>query len=634
MTVLRKLSILLLFVFVVFGTVGGCGNEGDGDVEDSNGPLGEPFNGTRTIKLVNSCKEIIWVGTQNIAGNPNFQLNAKGCTADANCQNDNNNTGTCNMDTGNCEQTIQVDTNCNSCKLWPRTGCNFQSGFTCPSGVMCCATGGISAPEAPVTVAEFTFQAETGKTDFYDISIIDGVNVPVEMAPVKPFDPVPSGFPENFWCGNPGGPTSTVKDSFNCPWENLLGNECDSNLNLRVVEPIFADNNNPCPAGSTMNELPIGTVCTCTKNEQCGSDLICGLGNPQTVKFKMCGTFGGCTTPKALCGVGQYFSCATNKNQVCKTSGEDCTENNECTSGSCMNNTCTESPADFLGCRNKFPRTVTCNEDSDCPVLTGLKFVPGQACDCPEGTKCVRIDAAGNQSCQMTCEMNQVTNSKMCMSMGCSEDSDCINITSTMSCQNNIDCMNALGEAWVCNTFLGEEGSGLCQKATGTFMLCDTMEDSITQNQCVATLASMFENQGINGQSCVNPFNLEGCTKESPCSSGSCVNNQCTELKFNAATTLCSGCATDTRNQLSNKWPKPTQECTKSSETTGDCDTIGCNNEDWVKHVQPHLAIFKEACPTTYTFPFGDVTATFQCSSTNGSNSADYDIIFCPSESS
>ena len=75
-------------------------------------------------------------------------------------------------------------------RFWPMTGCNFNSSNECASG-RCCDTGGCksssgfglqctSSGDSPTTVAEFTLQ--TGQNnDFYDVSLIDGFNVPVEM---------------------------------------------------------------------------------------------------------------------------------------------------------------------------------------------------------------------------------------------------------------------------------------------------------------------------------------------------------------------------------------------------------------------------------------------------------------------
>ncbi|MEE8339520.1 MAG: thaumatin family protein [Xanthomonadales bacterium] len=604
---------------------------------------------TRDVKIINSCAEPLWIASQNLAGGPEWFLggDSTACTTDAQCQGGDLTPGAlCNQNTGHCEIDVQIETDCVSCKIWPRTACKFETGFDCPAGVNCCATGGIKAPEAPVTVVEFTFQSgkedpSVIKTDFYDISIIDGVNTSASMTPTGVQGTILPDFPSNFWCGNPGGRVSTSTESFNCSWEQVLGEDCGGQPGLRVVEPFFAAGGTMCPGSSTLTSLPIGDVCSCTDDSDCDQGQICGLGNSQVINHKLCGTPGGCTTAKALCGIGQYFSCSLGTSQACGAGGASCSEHNQCTSNFCDEGVCTESPADFLNCREKFPQTVACQMDSDCPGLTGIEFAPGQDCACPAGTECVRINAAGAHGCQMTC------NSGACTSMSCTQDADCVRLTdSELACTSNEDCSTALDGSWTCNRFLNP---ARCQKDTGTFMLCDTLEGSPTSGQCVATKASMVENQGVNGQSCVNPKNFESCDSDADCGGGvgtcNLLTKKCDNKPFNAATNLCAGCSTDSRNPLSILWPNPTDECTASptdectanpteecmdKKTSGDCDTIGCNNSDWVAQIQPLLATFKEACPTTYTFPFGDVTATFQCRSDDTVNDMDYEIVFCP----
>ncbi|XP_075509493.1 thaumatin-like protein 1b [Primulina tabacum] len=71
-------------------------------------------------------------------------------------------------------------------RFWGRTQCNFDSTgkfscFTgdCGSGKVECAGGG-AAP--PATLAEFTLDGDAGK-DFYDVSLVDGYNVPMLLVP-------------------------------------------------------------------------------------------------------------------------------------------------------------------------------------------------------------------------------------------------------------------------------------------------------------------------------------------------------------------------------------------------------------------------------------------------------------------
>ncbi|KAF7810791.1 thaumatin-like protein 1 [Senna tora] len=65
-------------------------------------------------------------------------------------------------------------------RFWARTACNFDSGSgscvtgDCGSGQLECNGAGASPP---VTLAEFTLG--TGGQDFYDVSLVDGYNVPM-----------------------------------------------------------------------------------------------------------------------------------------------------------------------------------------------------------------------------------------------------------------------------------------------------------------------------------------------------------------------------------------------------------------------------------------------------------------------
>ncbi|XAR69162.1 hypothetical protein NMG60_11000649 [Bertholletia excelsa] len=70
-------------------------------------------------------------------------------------------------------------------RVWARYLCSSSAGkFSCQSGdcasgqVACGGAGGIP----PVTLAEFTLATGGGK-DYYDVSIVDGFNLPVSVAP-------------------------------------------------------------------------------------------------------------------------------------------------------------------------------------------------------------------------------------------------------------------------------------------------------------------------------------------------------------------------------------------------------------------------------------------------------------------
>ncbi|KAF6210520.1 hypothetical protein GE061_013626 [Apolygus lucorum] len=70
-------------------------------------------------------------------------------------------------------------------RIWPRTKCDAnghcQTG-DCGNRLQCNGNGGTP----PVSLAEITF-AGAGGLDFYDISLVDGYNLPIKMAPISGF---------------------------------------------------------------------------------------------------------------------------------------------------------------------------------------------------------------------------------------------------------------------------------------------------------------------------------------------------------------------------------------------------------------------------------------------------------------
>ncbi|KAF2307469.1 hypothetical protein GH714_028958 [Hevea brasiliensis] len=72
-------------------------------------------------------------------------------------------------------------------RFWGRTHCSNESSsgrFTCATGD--CGSGQVSCNGAggnpPISLIEFTLAENNGK-DFYDISLVDGFNVPVSVSP-------------------------------------------------------------------------------------------------------------------------------------------------------------------------------------------------------------------------------------------------------------------------------------------------------------------------------------------------------------------------------------------------------------------------------------------------------------------
>lgn len=70
-------------------------------------------------------------------------------------------------------------------RFWARTGCAFNASGAgscatgdCGNGLMCDSAGGVP----PVSLAEFTIGGDGGEKDFYDVSLVDGYNVPLRIS--------------------------------------------------------------------------------------------------------------------------------------------------------------------------------------------------------------------------------------------------------------------------------------------------------------------------------------------------------------------------------------------------------------------------------------------------------------------
>lgn len=114
------------------------------------------------ISICNNCPFTIWPG---ILGNPGmgqpddggFELGSKQ------------------------SRTVTVQGNWQG-RIWARTNCDVSGHCAtgdCGGKIQCGGAGGVP----PVSLAEITF-AGAGGMDFYDVSIVDGYNLPIKITPV------------------------------------------------------------------------------------------------------------------------------------------------------------------------------------------------------------------------------------------------------------------------------------------------------------------------------------------------------------------------------------------------------------------------------------------------------------------
>jgi hypothetical protein len=156
-----------------------------------------------------------------------------------------------------------------------------------------CTAGHGGTP--PATQAEFTLQNYA--VDFYDLEIINGATVPMEMKPVTPAD----GFgtvsgSESYWCGNPGGNPATTPGLSACAW--LFPT-------YRTLTPIY--------------RYVTASANICSSDADCATAERCGLSiaaiAPQVIGPNLpaywgkltCGRPLGYWSPIGICGLNPNF---------------------------------------------------------------------------------------------------------------------------------------------------------------------------------------------------------------------------------------------------------------------------------------------------------------------------------------
>lgn len=168
------------------GTTTSTGGAGGSSTTSTGGTGGTTGQGGREFTFKNDCADPVWVGTLN--GNPKYLLPEGGGFE---------------LKPGE-SHAFTLPTEWGG-RFWGRTGCVFDA-----SGMGPCETGDCGNKEKcagaggkpPATLAEFQLAGFGGK-DFYDISLVDGYNLPMSVTPV-PGTFVVSDPNDPYDCGSPG----------------------------------------------------------------------------------------------------------------------------------------------------------------------------------------------------------------------------------------------------------------------------------------------------------------------------------------------------------------------------------------------------------------------------------------------
>lgn len=288
------------------------------------------------------------------------------CTTDTDCPGG----ATCNTGLGQCNSCLgsgkcicDSDTDCRDGGTCVGNVCTGQ----CGAGGVACQTGDCSAElecpvgtggQAPTTLAEFALLSGAVNYDTYDVSQVNGFNVPIMISPLGTAKAAPAGFANlQPWCGSPGCASGTDCEGqvaacdFTSEFPSCL---CTWSLNeatcpdpLQAVWPMPACTSDADCGGGTCDTSTVPSTCVCRSDDDCPGAYTCGVNVNIDGKKRICGTYTGCVDADDACTAdtrlkgrvdGKPFSCKRFKELY------DCTGAH---TGSCYTN---GASAECCGC--------------------------------------------------------------------------------------------------------------------------------------------------------------------------------------------------------------------------------------------------------------------------------------------
>lgn len=332
-------------------------------------------SGYRAFTFFNNCRQDIWPAAQNLNTN-NGSVNGwhmppppAQCGQSSDCASGDTCVG------GRCAYTACVPNGNQSATFWARSNCQFDSGGACPQATpSCCDSGnclvngsgnldcsGVGANNSdPTTLGEISLAQPTFNVDTYDVSIIDGFNIAIQITPQGTFATAPAGNAGVYWCQTPGCPGGAClgPNLGSCDWSSLIST---------------------CPPAQQFNGYISDSVVGCLSGHNTCST---GWPNPPNTAFP-------CTAAVSNAEV----KCSTNDDCPALT-GYNVTVP---TPGSCDGVTC---PANSVcTTTNKYLNTseVICELSCQSGVCTGPPCTanPDSTGACPAGQQCCDIGTAG-----------------------------------------------------------------------------------------------------------------------------------------------------------------------------------------------------------------------------------------------
>lgn len=362
----------------------------------------------------------------NLTCQSNSECNTWDCTTNDDCKGG----ATCDTTVGKCNAcaasqcTCRNDADCNGgggCQDGVCTGRCNAGGLACQTGdcdtVLGCPVG--VSGQAPTTLAEFTLLSGAANYDTYDVSQVNGFNVPVKIAPTLNVrtSPKTSGNLEP-WCGSPGCTSATEcpGQASACGWTGEFANcLCDWNVDasscpdpMRAVWPVACSSDSDCSPG-VCDTSTVPNVCICSTDADCpGSAPTCGVNSNITLHKRVCGNYVGCVAmddactsatrlrgkepPRYNCKKQDFldlYGCTGNNGSSCYTVGSD--------------SSCCGCPSWSLGGNaGPFPETGSCQSSN--PRWTRLvePFVATFKNSCPTAYSFEYDDPTSTFNCSGT----------------------------------------------------------------------------------------------------------------------------------------------------------------------------------------------------------------------------------------
>lgn len=526
-------------------------------------------------------------------------------------------------------------------RFWPRTGCTGSgSSFKCVTGDcggLDCFSTGRTANNATLWEMTLTgFSNLNGAPDDYDVSLVSGYNIPVEVQAEIPSD-TPGWKPKSAYFNGQGGHQQSVIVAPSGPhmWRlNNIGPQPSATSGAtmpRFAQTLRSSVNDPA-GGSNTGILWSTTVSTC-QTAECATDLLASC--PPVLRVD--DSSASCTSA-ADCGGAP---CDSNGTCVVACS----TANTFCAGSDPDPTVCTARNQAFFLCLN----TLSSEED---PFGNKINLESGNAAtplcftadDCPPGTKCLFKPSFTPAS-----KVSFPAGAGLC-------------VPGNGLIPQNGGCISS-----------AQDGQA-CPAPNFTFPFprysCATLTNDGSGNSvllCVPPVTARASDAAAFGDLVWNADNFTptatACTADAHCGAGQyCLEKNVHKAFFpgggplaaqsvdecappdTLADCVCndvkhcsndSGCTAGTKCLNSTGSPCAAGQkclCQLDATYTGTCGPTNANWTDAIDSISSggrnFLETFKAACPSAYSYQFDDVASNWSCTST-ANELVGYTVTFC-----